>query len=100
MADVSLRLPIDESWTEVTAALSLTDGSRYLVDVADAPPRAVVYQADTDTATDEPTVAGHPWVPHGQGFGVDSRTFTKRSGVFWWVRLSGGSAELMLSPLG
>lgn len=99
MADLTKELEITSVWTEITVALSLADGSTYLVDVNGANQRATVYVADTDAATPPPTVAGHPWTPIDKNRTVHSRTYEKLSGTFTWVRIDRGSATLEVTKV-
>lgn len=99
MADLSLEQPLTTEWVEISAPLALVDGTDYLVDVTGAAPKATVWSADTDDGAIAPTVVGHPWRPFGREVGFESRTFTKRAGVFVWVRISTGSATLHVTPV-
>lgn len=99
MADLSLELELTDEWVEISARLSLVDGTDYLVDVTGADTDATVYSADTDDGNTAPTVTGHPWRPYGTDRRYDSRTFTKRTGVFVWARVSRGTATLHVTPV-
>ena len=100
MADLTAEQAITVAWTEITAPLSLADDTTYLIDVNGQDSPAVVYSAETDSATPAPTVAGHPWKPTSAGSRrVNSRTYKKRTGVFLWARCSRGTATLEVSAV-
>ena len=101
MADLTKEVALTTSWTEITAPLGMTDGEKYLVDVDEVNPRARVYSAETDDANAPgATVIGHAIVPASLHRSVDSRIYTKRAGVFIWVRVTLGDARIVATPTG
>ena len=100
MADITAEATITQEWTEITAALSLADDTRYQVDV-EADSGAILYSADTDVADEEPSVGikGHPIYPPNRDRGADTRSYTKRAGVFSWVRVSRGTATMTFTKV-
>ena len=101
MADLTKQVALTTAWTEVTAPLGMADGESYLVDVDGTTAKARVYSAETDNTT-APTAAviGHAIAPANPSRSVDSRIYTKRAGVRFWVRVSRGDARIVSTPTG
>ena len=101
MADLTKEVALTTAWTEVTAPLGMTDGESYLVDVDGAETRAKVYSAETDDANAPgSSVSGHAIAPPSWNRAVDSRIYTKRTGVHLWVRVTLGDAKVVATAIG
>lgn len=101
MADLTVETKLNDEWKNVTAALSLAEGSSYSGDIVGALKGATVYQAVTDDTT-APTVTGHPWRPDTsgrvtEGFGWPTRRLTPKTGTTLWLRIDRGECTLVLT---
>ena len=93
MAILTKTLPVAAAWVEVTAALAMADGSKYVVEVQqdDEQGRGHVIAVDTDTnAAPAADTRGHTYYPRYRGHGPDVRVFTKTAGRYWWMRSATG----------
>ena len=99
MADITQQTEITGEWTELSAPLAMQDGTEYAVDVHKAQTSANVFWAETDDQDLAPSdaIIGHPIEPYGKQ-NPDSRVYTKRSGVFPWMRTSKGTAKVESTP--
>ncbi len=98
MADVTLETGLTTDWKNLKSALSLADGTEYLVDLSEARRNAIAHQAETDDAN-PPSVGirGHPWRPTAERDGGISRTYTPRPGINLWLKLSFGTGRITVT---
>ena len=95
MTDLTTQTSLSTAWKDITTALSLAEGSRYLVDITGVDSRGVAFQAETDDAN-APTVSGHPVNPATRRLGgVTSRIYLQRDGVRLWMRVDRGDAVVV-----
>lgn len=90
MAGVALS---DTAWTEVTAPLSMSDGSTWAFQIH-APSDRRVYAVDVDGSS-EPTSTEDAQVLFPQSERpLEQLEFTKRAGWTWWMRTDHGDARI------
>lgn len=92
MAVLTDGLPLDESWTEVTAGLEMADGTKYVVEVHDAARTGLGHVVAVDTDDNVAPAAdaeGHDYYPRTAAGEGTVRVFEKKTGHYWWMRTSG-----------
>ena len=101
MADLTKEVAVTTDWTEITAPLAMADDESYLIDILVAESRGIIHSAETDDANAPgATLSGHGLLPGNLTRSADSRIYTKRAGVFLWVRVSLGDAKVVATPTG
>ena len=96
MADLTQEIAVSTDWTEVSAAASLSDNTRYILTVNGGDSGDSLYLAETDTAMPAPTVAGH-LVARFNGRSAEPVRYRKRANVFVWMRTRSAAATLVAS---
>ena len=98
MADKVAEAGLTADWLELTGALGLRAGKRYLLDVHTGTDRlAQCGYAETDGA-EAPTVAGQRIGIARAGY-TDSREYAARQGVRLWMRVTRGTATVAASEV-
>ena len=80
------------AWLEAKAALSMTDGTSYVVEFH-GPPDSTIYALDVE-GTEEPTSSEDALVHFNRDRNprvAESMEFTARAGWTWWLRAEGAS---------
>ena len=96
MADLTQEIAVSTDWTEVSAAASLSDNTRYILTVNGGDSGDALYLAETDSANPAPTVAGH-LVARFNGRRDEPIRYRKRANVFVWMRTRSAAATLEVS---
>ena len=96
MANLTQELNIGTDWTEVSAAASLSDNTRYILTVNGGDSGDSLFMAETDSANPAPTVAGH-LVARFNGRSTEPIRYRKRASTFIWFRTTRAPATLVAS---
>ena len=99
MANLTLEIGLGADWKDLTSALALTDGTTYIVDIADLHDDATIYSARTDSAVAPDGISGHPWKPISWGRGLGQMEYEQMSGVYIWARVDLSAATIVLTPV-
>ena len=96
MADLTQTQDIGPAWREISAPLNMADATPYRIDITGNSGDSIFF-AETDAANPAPTVAGHLVVrinsrPAGADF-----LYTKRAGVFAWIRTTKAAGRMTVS---
>ncbi len=96
MADLTQEISIDTSWTEVSAAASLSDSTRYIFSPTGGDSGDSLFLAETDDGALAPVTAGH-LVARFNARRDEPIRYRKRANVFVWVRTRSAAATLVVS---
>lgn len=91
---------LSSNWLEAKAALSMTDGERYLVEFH-GPSDTVIYALDVEGAS-RPSSTENAFVHFNRDHNPDVQEpleFEARSGWTWWLRTDGGASRIVSAAL-
>ena len=96
MADLTQQISLLEDWKNISTLLSEKE---YVGDLSQVSAGGHVYQAVTDD-TNPPgnDIVGHPWQATYVGSASPTRRITLDTDKTLWMRVSRGSAILVVSP--
>ena len=102
VADLTMQIPLNPTWTNITAAAGLTGGSSYHGSLAPSDMSIAVYQAVTDDLS-EPSgeIVGHTWAQHPtvSSDAARGRQLIAKEGTTLWMRTDEGVATLVVTAV-
>ncbi len=91
---------VTPAWKEVTAALSMADGTSYVVEYVSDDADSVLEMVDSTTnSAPADTKRGHRLFPGTRTRQADYGDFTKRTGSYWWGRTLKGKGNLVVTDI-
>ena len=98
MADLTEEIELNGDWLNISTLL--TEGTTYSGDLRNVEFGAEVFQAVTDDGTPpSDIITGHPWQPTYAGRASANRRLTVSADTVLWLRVSRGTAILVVSPV-
>ena len=98
MADLTEEIELSGDWLNVSTLLE--EGTTYSGDIRGVEAGAVIYQAITDDGNAPSNIIiGHPWRQTFAGGPSSNRRLTVSADRTLWMRISRGTAILVVSPV-